>query len=102
MDSHSCLLYLHDDVECQIQQQVTDKDPQYVGGEVSGPIHQPKDSTERERERRRDVRQPLSLGTGYIPKVATTCCSPQAIGHNNAATVSQFPGGNAPFTSAPC
>ena len=67
-------LYLHDDVESQIQQQVTDKDSQYVGGEVSGPIYQPKDSTER--EERRDIRQPLSLVTEYIPKLTATCCPP--------------------------
>lgn len=57
--------YLHDDVEGQIQQQVTDEDSQYVGGKVSGPIHQPKDSTGR--EDRRDIRQLLSLGTGPSP-----------------------------------
>lgn len=65
--------YLHDDVEGQIEQQVTDEDSQYVGGKVSGAIHQPKDSTEG--EDRRDIRQLPSLGTGYIPKVTATHCS---------------------------
>lgn len=81
-------LYLHDDVESQIQQQVTDKDSQYVGGKVSGPIYQPKDSTER--EERRDIRQPLSLVTEYIPKLTATCCPPPPR-PQNTATLPQPP-----------
>lgn len=100
-DSYSRLFYLHDDVESQVQQQVTDKDAQYVGGKVPGPIHQPKDRAEG-REGRRDIRQPLSLGTGYTPKLMNTHCSPQTTGHGNTAAASQFPEGNTAFTSAPC
>lgn len=79
-------LYLHDDVESQIQQQVTDKDPQYVGGEVSGPIQQPKDSTKR--GGRRDIRQALLLGTRYIPKLTATHCPTRP---QDAATLPQLP-----------
>lgn len=79
--------YLHDDVEGQIQQQVTDEDSQYVGGEVSGPIYQPKDSTER--EDKRDISQFLSLETGYIPKLTATHCSTPRPGLQDTAPVPQ-------------
>lgn len=34
---------LHDDVKGQVEQQVTDEDPQHVGSEVPGPIDQSKE-----------------------------------------------------------
>lgn len=35
--------YLHDDVKGQVEQQVTDEDPQHVGSEVPGPIDESKE-----------------------------------------------------------
>lgn len=42
----SCLAYLHDDVEGQVEQQVTDEDAQHVGGKVPGPVDQSKEGAE--------------------------------------------------------
>lgn len=42
--------YLHDDVKGQIEQQVTDEDPQHVGSKVPGPIDQSKEGTEHKEE----------------------------------------------------
>lgn len=92
-------LYLHDDVESQIQQQITDEDPQYVGGEVSGPIHQPKDSTERERGE--GTLASLFHCDRVHPKNDSHPLPHQTTGHSDIATASQLPRGNAPFASAP-
>lgn len=40
------LTYLHDDVEGQIEQQVTDEDAQHVGSKVPGSVDESKESAE--------------------------------------------------------
>lgn len=45
LQAPSRLAYLHDDVEGQVEQQVTDEDAQHVGSEVPGSVDQSKEGT---------------------------------------------------------
>lgn len=40
------LTYLHDDVEGQVEQQVTDEDAQHVGSKVPGSVDESKEGAE--------------------------------------------------------